>query len=450
MSRGATVRTSVSLTSLGWLYLVQGIPYGLQDKFIPIQLRSRGLQYSSVSLLKALLFPWVAKGLWAPLVEIFGGKHCWLLVSLVALSASAYGGSLVIPEDVFEIGCVLLSLNVFSAIQDIAVDGLALEVLRDEHLGLGNTIQVVLYKVGCLLGGAGLTFLLDLTNWKITFNFLAFLYLFTAAWSIHLPTSSNMFVKYSVVDKENKRKSSFKAGNDSQVNLDSAQDMSQCKDKAESQIKKVFGIIREVVTTPGTGWLSLYVLLYKMGERGAINNMPLFLLDKGMSKHLLAFWNGSVCQGLSILGSFYGGITLANKDADIKNVLLLHSVYRVFAVLVMLVLITLWNEHYISIYFSSGIVSMCSLSFTSGVISTASFTLMMKVSRACKGETQASHYSALASIEIAGKLVFATLAGFVIESVGMASAFLTFTVLCTLPCMVLLIIPSHLCHLKNE
>lgn len=58
---------------------------------------------------------------------------------LVAFSLT---GSLVIPEDVFEIGCVLLSLNVFSAIQDIAVDGLALEVLRDEHLGLGNTIQV--------------------------------------------------------------------------------------------------------------------------------------------------------------------------------------------------------------------------------------------------------------------------------------------------------------------
>lgn len=309
---------------------------------------------------------------------------------------------------------------------------------------------MVLYKVGCLLGGAGLTLLLDLTNWKITFNFLAFLYLFTAAWSIHLPTSSNMLVKYSVVDEENKQKSTSEAEKDSQVNLDGARDRSQCKAKSESQIKRVFSIIKEVVTTPGTGWLSLYVLLYKMGERGAINNMPLFLLDKGMSKHLLAFWNGSVCQGLSILGSFYGGIALANKDADIKHVLLLHSVYRVFAVLVMLVLITLWNEHYISIYFSSGIVSMCSLSFTSGVISTASFTLMMKVSRVCKGETQASHYSALASIEIAGKLVFATLAGFIIESLGMASAFLTFTVLCTLPCMVLMIIPSHLCHLKND
>ena len=35
-----------SLASLGWLYLVQGIPYGLQDKFIPVQLRSLGLNYS--------------------------------------------------------------------------------------------------------------------------------------------------------------------------------------------------------------------------------------------------------------------------------------------------------------------------------------------------------------------------------------------------------------------
>ena len=30
----------------------------------------------------------------------------------------------------------------FSAVQDIAVDGIALHVLPDEQLGLGNTIQV--------------------------------------------------------------------------------------------------------------------------------------------------------------------------------------------------------------------------------------------------------------------------------------------------------------------
>ena len=35
-----------SFVALSWLYFVQGIPYGLQDKFIPIQLRTEGLDYS--------------------------------------------------------------------------------------------------------------------------------------------------------------------------------------------------------------------------------------------------------------------------------------------------------------------------------------------------------------------------------------------------------------------
>lgn len=40
------------------------------------------------------------------------------------------------------IGCVLLFLNVFSAIQDVAVDGMAIQMLPDHQLGLGNTLQV--------------------------------------------------------------------------------------------------------------------------------------------------------------------------------------------------------------------------------------------------------------------------------------------------------------------
>lgn len=49
------------------------------------------------------------------------------------------------------IGCVLLALNVFSAIQDIAVDGLALQILPDDQLGLGNTIQVSVGDKRCIV-----------------------------------------------------------------------------------------------------------------------------------------------------------------------------------------------------------------------------------------------------------------------------------------------------------
>ena len=42
----------------------------------------------------------------------------------------------------FGIGCVLLGMNIWSAVQDVAVDGLALQFLKDEQLGFGNTLQV--------------------------------------------------------------------------------------------------------------------------------------------------------------------------------------------------------------------------------------------------------------------------------------------------------------------
>ncbi|KAK8399272.1 hypothetical protein O3P69_003412 [Scylla paramamosain] len=231
-----------ALASLGWLYLVQGIPYGLQDKFLPVQLRSLGLNYSSVSLLKLLLVPWIAKGVWAPLVEVCGGKQCWLLIATLGLGASSLAGSAIAPDDVASLGVMLLSLNLCSAVQDVAVDGLALHLLPDDHLSIGNTLQVVLYKVGCLVGGAGLTYLLMCSNWTITFTSLAAVYMTTAAW-------------------------------------------------------------------------------------------------------------------------------------------------------------------YMSI------ASLCLLSFNSGVISTVTFTFMMVKSRECSPESQASHYSVLASVEVAGKLIFASLAG---------------------------------------
>lgn len=37
---------SYALICLAWLYIIQGIPYGLQEKFVPMQLRVHGLTYS--------------------------------------------------------------------------------------------------------------------------------------------------------------------------------------------------------------------------------------------------------------------------------------------------------------------------------------------------------------------------------------------------------------------
>ncbi|MPC46425.1 hypothetical protein E2C01_040146 [Portunus trituberculatus] len=51
-------------------------------------------------------------------------------------------GSAVAPDDMVSLGVMLLCLNLCSAVQDVAVDGLALHLLPDDHLSIGNTLQV--------------------------------------------------------------------------------------------------------------------------------------------------------------------------------------------------------------------------------------------------------------------------------------------------------------------
>lgn len=305
-------------------------------------------------------------------------------------------------------------------------------------------------------------YLLALTSWTVTFTTLALLYFFTAAWASRLPIKNMVSVASPEAELKNEYGTRKVSSEGERLLYHVEEDTVQIrppqgsmKPHYDSQLEQVFSILKEVIHTPGTLWLSIYVFLYKMGERGALNNMPLYMLDKGISKQSLAFWNGTICQGLSILGSLYGGIILAKPKTSVKTVLISHSSYRLCAVMCQFFVIFLFEQLSfesvnVIILYSLGIISLLQLSYSSGVISTASFTLMMKVSRECSKETQASHYSVLASMEVAGKLLFATFAGFIIDSTGMLSTFALFTLLSALPLLVLITMPDRLCHLKKE
>lgn len=221
-----------------------------------------------------------------------------------------------------------------------------------------------------------------------------------------------------------------------------------------SRVARVFHILHEIFHSTGIVWLIIYVMLYKMGERGAINNLPLYLLDKGLSMEELALWSGTICQGLSIAGSTYGGVILGKTNVSLHGVLIKHSTYRLVSVMLQCLAIYLIENqsqrNHMSFPFILAIASMCWLSYSSGVISTASFTLMMKLSRGCSRESQASHYSLIASLEVAGKLLFASMAGIIVDQYGLLRTFQLFAFLCSLPILVLAVMPAHLLCLKRQ
>lgn len=179
------------LLPLAGLYLVQGLPYGLQSGMLPVLLRAGGLSLTRVGLAKVLYAPWLFKLVWAPLVDTRGSPRAWLTLSTAALGlvcgllaafSLAEDGQAELP--VMAAGLLLL-LNLGAAVQDVALDTLAVQLLEPAELGPGNTVQVVAYKLGSVLAGGGLLVLVPTLSWPRLFLLLAATYWLAAAlaWS---------------------------------------------------------------------------------------------------------------------------------------------------------------------------------------------------------------------------------------------------------------------------
>lgn len=186
------------LLSLAGLYLVQGLPYGLQSGLLPILLRARGLSLTRVSLAKGLYAPWLFKLAWAPLVDRRGSPRAWLTLSTASLGLVCGLLAALPPSQTDQDGLpatvmgLLLLLNLGAAVQDVALDTLAVQLLNPAELGPGNTVQVVAYKLGAALAGGGLLVLLPTLSWPLLFLLLAATYWLAAALAWTAPALQRM------------------------------------------------------------------------------------------------------------------------------------------------------------------------------------------------------------------------------------------------------------------
>uniref|UniRef100_A0A8D3E862 Major facilitator superfamily domain-containing protein 3 n=1 Tax=Scophthalmus maximus TaxID=52904 RepID=A0A8D3E862_SCOMX len=276
------------LVFLGLLYFVQGIPYGLQSSLLPVYLRGAGHSLTRIGFTKILYFPWVLKVLWAPLVDRVGTKRRWIVGTVSGLALTCLASAALAPEaHIWGVAGTLLAMNSLASVQDIAVDGAAVSLLKGRgELGLGNTAQVVGYKAGSVFAGGGLLAVIDVAGWSWMFMLLTFVYAGVALFVWGAP----------VLDDETVRGQQ----------ADGSRRGGQGADPM-----KPWRVWRKLLAVPGTPWTVLYVLTYKLGEQGAVTMFPLFLLDHHMTARELGFWNGVIAMGFSICGSSLGGLLLA-------------------------------------------------------------------------------------------------------------------------------------------
>lgn len=234
----------MNVVFLTCLYFIQGLPYGLQSRFLPVYFRSHGMSLTEISLFKLLLTPWMLKAFWAPFVDKYGTKKSWLGWSMVGLIFTCLTGACTPPQNIVPLASVLFLFNLLTSTQDIAVDGIAIHVLSESELGYGNIAQVVGYKLGSIFGGGVLTWLSDYMEWS------SLLFSLAVAYVISLMNVAVLVPQTDDGKKESEKKDSSEEKN------------------AEKATKKVWILqhYTEIFQSPGTLWMIGFVLLYKLGE----------------------------------------------------------------------------------------------------------------------------------------------------------------------------------------
>ena len=276
----ASLRAAFASRRIGAVALqsfASGLPLGLVWIALPAWLTYRGVDIRTVGLFSLAQAPWTFKFLWAPLMDryspgVLGRKRSWMAVSqlllLVGIAALALEAG---APRVGAVAALALFIAFWSASQDIAIDGYAVEVLEREEQGAAVGARVALYRAATLLSGAVAITLGERLGWAAVFVGLGLLYVpmfGVVVWSPEPPPVSR-----------------------------------PPRTLREAVFEPLVGIFRKSRALE----IVAFLLLYKFGENLATALTRPFLIQKCFSPEDVGLATASIGLVAIIVGTFYGG-----------------------------------------------------------------------------------------------------------------------------------------------
>jgi MFS transporter, PAT family, beta-lactamase induction signal transducer AmpG len=167
-------------TAFFFLYLTEGIPLGFAATAVATQLRRQNVGPAEIGAFVASFYlPWAFKWAFGPFVDTFssrrlGRRRGWIIVTQVLMALTLMSTVwLELPAQLGLFTGVLLVHNTIAAMQDVAIDALAVNTLAEDERGLANGLMFAGAAIGQALGGAGVLFLAGYTGFQPTFFFVA-------------------------------------------------------------------------------------------------------------------------------------------------------------------------------------------------------------------------------------------------------------------------------------
>ena len=260
-----------------------GLPLYLLIQLIPAWMRSENIDLGTIGIFSMFSMPYTWKFLWAPFLDIIEPpilkiRRGWTLLTQITLFVLIFLiGQFSVQEHLYVIGFLCLLISFVSASQDIVLDAYRREILPDNELGLGNSYFVNAYRLSSLIPGSLALILSDLMSWNLVFLIVA---------------------------------SSMSIGIIGTLWMDEPQLETRRQTQKTSLLDSLSTIFQDFFSRFGvrqTFYISLFILLYKLGDNMATALSTPFYLDMGFSKTTIGTTVKFASLWSSIFGGFVGG-----------------------------------------------------------------------------------------------------------------------------------------------
>ncbi len=409
MSNERRVSDVPLLGLLSMLYFAQGLPSGLLGKALPPLLREQGVSLSVIGFTALLALPWTLKFLWAPFLDRFWTRRRWLLTlnlatcGLMLLVAGRDFGDWV-SQSFALLLTVLFLMNLVAATQDIATDGLAVSRLAPHLRGLGNSVQVIGYKIGMIVGGGLLLWLVARFGWQLSYSALALLIV-----PVLLPV---WFMRESPVAEGDAVKRADWHGWHGYVRL-----------------------FADFLSRPRMGWWLVTVATFKAGDSLASRMIGPLLSDQGLSLADIGLLTGVIGATAGLAGALLGGLFLLHLGH--RKALLLFG--------------GLQAAGFVGYWFVAsgayGVLMLyavvCMEQFADGLSTVALFTSMMDV---CRKQSPGTDYTLQAALQVMVSGFVALASGLFAQTFGYQAVFAagaTLTLCALVPVMMFFRVAGH-------
>ncbi len=153
------------------LYITEGLPLGFAAGAIATYMRREGVPVDDMGwFLGALYAPWGFKWLAGPFVDLIGSnkighRRGWIGLAQIIMMLGLMASSVIdYTDNLVLFTYAMVAVNGFCALQDVAIDALAVNTLKEEERGMANGLMFAGAYMGQALGGSGMLYVASTTG----------------------------------------------------------------------------------------------------------------------------------------------------------------------------------------------------------------------------------------------------------------------------------------------